>query len=275
MGDTLVLKLFILMLLQEYGSRSHLGNVHFGRKTSNFGQGAGLDTRKVANVVIVKRLNLAPEAIQVQSLELIRRRRIYGRSTIHQTPDNFLFVPVVSSLQPSLNKHLNDHLMMHHYCDSEDDFYNLEAQTGALSSSRDFLLSNNSFTSSVNSSFRELSNLCDKISISPEVRRYCASITVFLRLQRGYFKGVSPKSTPHLIQLSRALAVIHHLDYLTPSLVRLAARKTFSHRLEIPTPEKERSFQYGSDLSTINEFLAEITPESVIDEALTSLEPPT
>lgn len=71
----------------------------------------------------------------------------------------------------------------------------------------------------------------------------------------------------------RLLAPLHGIDYLTPSIVMLAARKVFRHRIVVATPEEDRSLQYGSDIGTVARILADVTPDSILDGVL-ALEPP-
>lgn len=76
-----------------------------------------------------------------------------------------------------------------------------------------------------------------------------------------------------LIQVCRFLAPLHGIDYLTPSIVALAARKLFRHRIVVATPDDDRSLQYGSDLAAVSHVLADVTPDSILDGVL-ALEPP-
>lgn len=69
---------------------------------------------------------------------------------------------------------------------------------------------------------------------------------------------------------SRCIAPLHGLAYATPSLVAIAARKIYPHRIQIVDPEKERSRQWGSDIGAIRRLLEGIGPEDVIDEVLGS-----
>lgn len=137
----------------------------------------------------------------------------------------------------------------------------------------------------------KLRALGEAASISPEVRAYMQDIVVFLRIERGVAGGVTPYATVLLEALSkfvfpvilvqyrptdpyRYLAPLHGLDYVTPSLVALAAKKIYPHRIEIATPEKERSMQYGSDLNAVKEVLHGVTPETVIEAVLNSVQCP-
>lgn len=72
----------------------------------------------------------------------------------------------------------------------------------------------------------------------------------------------------------RYLAPLHGLDYVTPSIVALAAKKIYPHRIQIAPPERERSMQYGSDLRAVQELLEGVTPETVIEAVLNSVERP-
>lgn len=71
----------------------------------------------------------------------------------------------------------------------------------------------------------------------------------------------------------RFLAPVHGIDYLTPSIVALAARKVFRHRIIVANPEDDRSLQYGSELGAVSHVLMDVTPDSILDGVL-ALEPP-
>lgn len=54
----------------------------------------------------------------------------------------------------------------------------------------------------------------------------------------------------------------------------MAARKIYPHRIEITTPENERSMQYGSDLAAVTALLKGVTAQQVIEEVLVAVEAP-
>jgi len=76
------------------------------------------------------------------------------------------------------------------------------------------------------------------------------------------------------LYMNRCLAPLHGLDYVTPSLVALAARKIYPHRIVIVSASKERSMQYGSDLASVAGLLRDYTPESIVEEVLAGVEAP-
>jgi hypothetical protein len=73
----------------------------------------------------------------------------------------------------------------------------------------------------------------------------------------------------------RFLAPFHGIDYVTPSLVALAAKKIYNHRIVIATPTRERSTQYGTDLATAADVVSDLDAEKVIQNVLDTIECPT
>jgi hypothetical protein len=84
-----------------------------------------------------------------------------------------------------------------------------------------------------------------------------------------YVEGQSKPSNTY-----SALAPLHGLDYIPPSLVALAARKIYPHRIVLTAPEDERSMQWGSSLEAVKAVLDGVTGEDVIEEVLQSVEVP-
>ena len=88
-------------------------------------------------------------------------------------------------------------------------------------------------------------------------------------MHRAVAGGVSPQATKHFENLAKSLAPLHGLDYVTPSLIALAAKKAYLHRLKIvESAEKERSVQWGSDVAAVEILLEGIGPEDIIEDVL-------
>ncbi|KIW59850.1 hypothetical protein PV05_00116 [Exophiala xenobiotica] len=268
--------------------RSRIAGVDFRGATSAHNGLSKLDSRKVVNVVIAKNFDRAHEDVQIQALELIRRRRIFSRTTVHTAPKVFLLLPVVStSSHVRLNKHLNDRIFMSHQHRPEDGFPNLEE----LDEANNVDDNNSTYSYSTSPSIRrqkavasrritpkliiELRAQGQAATITPEIRRYLQDVVAFLRMERGIDGGVTPYATTLFLALAKYLAPFHGLDYVTPSLVGLAARKIYPHRLVIATPGRERSTLYGTDLATARELLEDLDPEKAIQNVLDTVECPT
>lgn len=120
----------------------------------------------------------------------------------------------------------------------------------------------------------QLTKLTASVRISSEVRAYLHNIVVFMRLHRAVAGGISAMATRHFNTLGSVLAPLHSLEYVHPSLVALAARKVYAHRIAITTPEDERSMQWGSSLEAVKAVLEDVTVEDIVEEVLQSVEVP-
>ncbi|MCJ1411266.1 hypothetical protein MMC19_005354 [Ptychographa xylographoides] len=268
----------------------------------NYAMSVAEDGQRLPNVVVAKNLDIASRQIQIQALELLRTGRIFTHTAVHTTPRPFLFVILLSAPGPALVKHLNDHIFLSHYHDPEDGFANLEEGTEWIEddrASQSSVVHRSIVKESIQKplfsaeSIQLLMDLVGSATISIDVKRYSHDILTFLRRHRAVAAGVTPQATKHFDLLARyvvacitrlaealnsswhsSLAPLHDLNFVTPSLVQLAARKVYRHRISIVAPEDERSMQYGSSLAVITALLEEVTPEQVIEEVLASIEMP-
>lgn len=113
-----------------------------------------------------------------------------------------------------------------------------------------------------------------KVRVTAEVAAYLHNTALFMRLSRYIAGGVSALATSHFRSIVKALAPLHNLNFCPPSLVALAARKVYPHRLVLATPKTERSLQWGSDPRAVQEALRDMTVEDAIEDVLLSVEAP-
>ncbi|KAL2048159.1 hypothetical protein N7G274_000070 [Stereocaulon virgatum] len=247
---------------------------------------SGREAQGIANIVIVSGLTMACQEIQIQALELLRTRRIFIHTAIHAAPKMFLLVFLDGVGAPRLVHHLIDHVFISHYHDQEDGFANLEELSEETEDDRASLSSVLHRSEMPNSLFanqraffsqeevRTLIDLSQTVSVSAEVKAYLQNIVTFLRMHRAVGGGISPRATQHFDLLVKCLAPLHGLAFVTPSLVSLATRKIYPHRIKIISAENDRSMQYGSDLAAVASILDGLRPEDVIDDVLQQVEAP-
>jgi hypothetical protein len=113
-----------------------------------------------------------------------------------------------------------------------------------------------------------LAQLARQVEVDVDVLRYEMNVVSFLRMHRAVAGGVTPAATKHMEQLAKCLAPLHGLDFVTPALVGLAARKVYPHRIVITAPERERSMQWGSTLAAIQALMDGVAPGDVIEDVL-------
>ncbi|KAF2083986.1 hypothetical protein K490DRAFT_69249 [Saccharata proteae CBS 121410] len=269
-----------------------LGLTESRRTTHHFSPKAPVDNRKIANVVIAKNLDRAQHQVQIQALELIRGKRIFTRTAVHSVPKRFLFIALLSSAtETGLTPHLNHQFFISHYHQEEDGLPNVEELKGSPHPGDDAASISSVVRPSLgladaspkahagpplfsHGDIDELIKLVSEVRMSSEVRAYLHNIVVFLRLHRAVAGGISAFATRHFVTLAKSLAPLHGTTYVAPSLVALAARKIYPHRIVITAPENERSMQWGSSLDAVKEALEGITVEDIIEDVLQQVEVP-
>lgn len=340
---------------QHNHSHNHDGPSSYFQPTSAGPSSATNPT--IAPVILAANLDLAPQAVQIQALELLRTRRVFTRTSVHTAPRTFLLVAVVADDRPGggirLNKWLNDWFYLAHAHSADDGYPNLDREysggeeghaglglrespehgvddssharaekpsgtnpyhdsdTASTRSSSSVVvvkphslrlpsfgaLSRQTATTSTTTrdgklpaaaatqqqhppadpveepviaeaDISHLAQLSQQVRVDVDVARYQMNVVSFLRMHRAVGGGVGPTATKHLELLSRSLAPLHGLDYVTPSLVQLAARKVYLHRIDMVDPERERSMQWGSELAAVEAVLQGVCPEDVIEDVL-------
>ena len=81
-------------------------------------------------------------------------------------------------------------------------------------------------------------------------------------------------STIDITNTTRILTTLNGQSFTTPAIVGLAFRKIYRHRIQITTPEFERSVQYGSNPSTTKAMLEGVTADQVLEAVLQEVEVP-
>ena len=268
---------------QDHGVRNHNQQVY----------GSHSERRKIANVAVVKNLNIASQHVQIQALELIRGKRIFTRTAFHTAPKRFLFIallPIEDEFR--LISQLNDHMFISHshLGDEEADLDVLPDSSRLGNASESSIIRSSSIIPGTDRSASRgssvhapvitkldidyLINATSSVRLDSEVRSYLHNVVIFLRTHRAVGGGVSALATRHLLSLAHVLAPLHSLNYVTPSLVALAAKKIYPHRVVITTAENERSTMWGSSAGMVAEFLDGLAVEDVIDDVLASVETP-
>ena len=235
-----------------------------GHSPGRFGSNANiLDDRRIADVIITNDLDLAPANVQVQILELLRTKRIFTRTAMHTAPKDLLLIAVASKPGARLMHHLNDMFGMSHYHGDEDSLPHVEGKVERFalpSFSREELTS--------------LRSRAEAVRLTGEIDAYLHDIVVFMRQSRYVKGGITATATRDLRAVAKALAPLHGLDFVPPSLVALAARKVYPHRMIMATAQTERTLQWGSDPDAVREMLTGLTTEDVIEDVLGSVDVP-
>jgi len=246
----------------------------------------GDDGQELPPVVITTRLNEPDQKVQTQALELIRNKHLFADAKIRHAPQNFLLICLLPIKGSKLTPLLNDHMFISHTHTTNDGLPHLalfhrsgqHSSTDSLSSIiRKTPLATPELSEKptiTQSDISQLRSLSQTISLDSDVRAYTHDLIIFLRTNRFVAGGVSVQATQHFLLLSRVLAPLHSLKFVTPSLVALAMRKVYPHRLQLVSPEREKSVQWGSEIEAVREVMNGLTVEDVIGMVLQSVATP-
>ncbi|EGD96648.1 hypothetical protein TESG_04082 [Trichophyton tonsurans CBS 112818] len=249
----------------------------------------GNGRNETVNVIIARNYDHISQSIQVQTLEMLRTRRVHTKTATYSLPNNFIFIPILSSearqLSSRLNNHLNEYISISHYHDPSVGLVNLEGDGSSLVDERGSPSSaawNSSYTAKLTEKtavileedIDYLRGLIPSVTVSTEVYCYAENIINFLRFNRAVFCGITAPATRQFHKIVKCLASLHGVDYVPPSLVALAAKKIYRHRITIAKPQQDRSMMYGSDINAVEKILSSVTPESIVEDVLAEVEAP-
>jgi MoxR-like ATPase len=73
----------------------------------------------------------------------------------------------------------------------------------------------------------------EAVTVEESVGRYCVDLAAATRSQPQVLVGASPRGALALMLVSRAYAVLHHRDFVTPEDVKAVAVQTLAHRITL------------------------------------------
>ncbi|KAK9451978.1 uncharacterized protein V1518DRAFT_410048 [Limtongia smithiae] len=229
---------------------------------------------KLPNLVVIRNLDKSSNYVQAQLLEILRSKKMTTASGVYMAPSPFVVIPVLSKTNMRLNlfPYLLDHFFMSHDYEppNSDESHIVFGQWTPpieLPSPKQTALFNEK-------EIDLLQKLSSSVVINVDIRRNIHDIIVFLRMHRAVSGGVSARASRDFELLVRCLCPLHGISFATPSIVAIAARKTYSHRISITDPELERSVLYGSDVEAVKRFLQQWTGEAVLEDILDTVPAP-
>ena len=104
----------------------------------------------------------------------------------------------------------------------------------------------------------DLQQVAEAIEVEESVGRYCVALVEATRFHQHLLVGSSPRGALALLLVSRAYALIHHRDFVTPDDVKAVAIAALAHRITL-RPEM---------------WMRNLSPADVIESVLQSVPAP-
>ncbi|KAK9240123.1 hypothetical protein V1525DRAFT_396049 [Lipomyces kononenkoae] len=236
-----------------------------------FGNDAG---QRFPNLVVIRNLDQSSNYVQAQLLEILRTKKLVTSKGLFVTPPSFLVIPLLrkANLRLHLFPYLLDHFFISHSYEPPT-AHETRSESGKWTPP--ILLPPVALHSLFSvKDIEALSSVSNSVCITAEIRRYMHDIMVFLRMHRAIRGGISARASRDFELLIRCLCPLHGIGFATPSIVVIAARKTYSHRIMISSPEDDRSALYGSETEALSKFIQHWTPDFVLDDVLDTVPVP-
>ncbi|KAK9455404.1 hypothetical protein V1511DRAFT_500355 [Dipodascopsis uninucleata] len=230
--------------------------------------------RRLPNLAVIRNLDNSNNYVQAQLLEILRTKKLVSSDGFFITPTPFLVVSLLSNRNVHLQlfPYLLDHFSVsHNFAPANLDDTSIE---DSRSVSLDILPAFKQQAILTAKDLETLSMMANNVSISSDVRRYIHDIIVHLRMHRAVRGGVSARASKDFETLIKSLCPLHGISFATPSLVVIATRKTYAHRIIIPPADDERSTMYGSDPEALKQMMSNWTPDLIIEDVLDSVPAP-
>ncbi|KAK9329227.1 hypothetical protein V1520DRAFT_343975 [Lipomyces starkeyi] len=230
--------------------------------------------QRFSNLVVIRNLDQSSNYVQAQLLEILRTKKLVTSKGLFITPPSFLVIPLLS--KGNMRLHLFPYLLDHFFISHSYEPSNVD-ESGTEFGKWTPPISLPPMTLQCLFSVKDidaLSSIATSVCISADIRRYMHDIMVFLRMHRAIRGGISARASRDFELLIRCLCPLHGIGFATPSIVVIAARKTYSHRITISSPEDDRSVLYGSETEALSKFIQHWTPDIVLDDVLDTVPVP-
>lgn len=207
-----------------------------------------------ANVVLADELNRATPRAQSALLEAMSERQVTSDGETRMLADPFLVIATQNPIE---------HAGTYALPDSQLDRFMMRISMGYPAREREselLLRADNRDTSASMKpvvspdQIRQAQSACDRVHLDPSIADYILDIVEETRSSRSLVQGVSPRGAVALVHCSKARALMHGRDFVTPDDVKSLAPAVFSHRVMERASERATA---DEDDSTVIESILE------------------
>lgn len=215
-----------------------LGTSIFNNQTNNFEFKQG---PIFSNFVLIDEINRAPAKTQAALFEVMEERQITidGNTYLMQPP--FLVIATQNPIEQEGTYALPEAQLDRFLMKITIDYPTLEQEIQLLHLEQN---NENTIKTTVLKSVITSEQLIDfqklalKVMIEPQLLQFIAQIVNNTRNHNFLYLGASPRASIAILQTSKAFALIHGRDFVTPDDIKYVAYYVLNHRL-ILAPERE------------------------------------
>lgn len=215
-----------------------IGTNVFNPKTAefNFKQGPIF-----SNIVLIDEINRAPAKTQAALFEVMEERQITVDGETFKLPPPFMILATQNPIEHEGTYRLPEAQLDRFIFKINVNYPSLEEETKILSDEHahkgKYLV--DTIQPIVDASELERTrDLVKQVHIEPKLLDFMVKITQATRNDRSLYLGASPRASIAMLNASKALAVLHSRDFITPEDILYIAPAVLRHRIAL-TPERE------------------------------------
>ncbi|KAF7721929.1 hypothetical protein EC973_003917 [Apophysomyces ossiformis] len=210
-------------------------------------------TNRLAQSLIIQRLDEANEPIQAALLELIITKELRISNVRYNIPKpHFLLIVILPQDYDcrTIATPLLDRFFVSYSFDGDMIQHTTMRSSSSSSGRRAACMKTEEIKS--------LAEQATRVYISIDVSRFIRDIVVGLRTHPLVQGGLTARASQDLVSVTKTLAAIFRQDYLTPDLVSIAAEKVFGHRLHVLAPDRDPDAPVHEGRRTATDIVSEV-----------------
>ncbi len=213
-----------------------------------------------SNVVLIDEINRSPAKTQAALFEVMEEKQITYDGTTYQMEAPFLVLATQNPIEQEGTYRLPEAQLDRFMFKVEVKYPSLDEEVLILQNSHAGKTTDLSAVRAVLSAgqIKQYRDIAAGLHIEEKVLRYIAELIFETRNNKALFLGGSPRASVAVLKASKAIAVMHGREFVTPDDVKKVLSPVLRHRI-ILTPEKEME---GS------------TPDDIIETIVKKIEVP-
>jgi MoxR-like ATPase len=214
-----------------------------------------------SNIVLIDEINRAPAKTQAALFEVMEERQVTVDGTTHKLPPPFMVLATQNPIEHEGTYRLPEAQLDRFIFKINVGYPSLEEEVKILQAEHEqkgkYLVDQIQPIISPEALQRNKS-LVQQVHVEPKLLDFIAKISNATRSDKSLYLGASPRASLAMLNASKALAVLHSRDFITPEDILYIAPSVLRHRIAL-TPERE---------------MEGATPDVVLKEIIAKMEVP-
>ncbi len=228
-----------------------LGTTVFNMQTSQFDFHPG---PVFSDIVLVDEINRAPAKTQAALFEVMAERQVSIDGTTRRMSDLYTIIATQNPVEQEGTYRLPEAQLDRFIMKIEMGYPTLEEEVDILTRHQENapLMKLDGLKPIITrSELLELRSMMSKVLVDESLLRYIAMIVQQTRNSRAVMLGASPRASVAMLQASKAYALLHGRDFVTPDDIKAVTPSILQHRLELSAEAEMQGYTVAKVTQTL------------------------